>query len=297
MSTVMNEGIVATTGGEVRGKVRDGVHVFRGIPFAAPPVGKLRFRPPAPATPWDGVLDATHAGPWAAAAPVAAREDARRATAAVGRGEVPHAQRHDARARRREAAGDVLDPRRRVRERRRLARRSTTARKFAAARRRRRRHRQLPARRVRLPAPRRGLRRRVRGLGQRRHPRPGRRARVGARQHRGVRRQPRRRHDLRRVGRRDERRHAARAAGGRRALPPRDRAVRVRVVRVAGPADATDDRARGARDRGDHDRRGARAVPADEILAGAGQAHGPRRAASTCRSSPSSTATCSPTSR
>ena len=50
----------------------------------------------------------------------------------------------------------------------------------------------------------------VRGLGQRRHPRPGRRARVGARQHRGVRRRPRRRHDLRRVGRRRERRHAAR---------------------------------------------------------------------------------------
>jgi len=61
----MNDGVVATTGGELRGKVRDDVHVFRGIPFAAPPVGKLRFRPPAPATPWAGVLDATHASPWA----------------------------------------------------------------------------------------------------------------------------------------------------------------------------------------------------------------------------------------
>jgi para-nitrobenzyl esterase len=65
MSKVMNEGIVATTSGEVRGKVRKDVHVFRGIPYAAPPVGKLRFRPPAPAAPWDGVLDATHGGPWA----------------------------------------------------------------------------------------------------------------------------------------------------------------------------------------------------------------------------------------
>jgi para-nitrobenzyl esterase len=69
MSKVMNEGVVATTAGEVRGKVRDGVHVFRGIPFAAPPVGKLRFRPPARAIPWDDVRDATHAGPWAVQLP------------------------------------------------------------------------------------------------------------------------------------------------------------------------------------------------------------------------------------
>jgi para-nitrobenzyl esterase len=65
MSTVMDEGTVRTTAGEVRGRSRRGVHGFRGIPFAAPPVGPLRFRPPAPVPAWDGVLDATHAGPWA----------------------------------------------------------------------------------------------------------------------------------------------------------------------------------------------------------------------------------------
>lgn len=65
MSKVMNEAIVTTTSGDVRGRVRDDVKVFRGIPFAAPPVGKLRFRPPSPPEPWEGVLDATHAGPWA----------------------------------------------------------------------------------------------------------------------------------------------------------------------------------------------------------------------------------------
>ncbi|MGZ4691171.1 MAG: carboxylesterase/lipase family protein [Acidimicrobiia bacterium] len=65
MSTVMNEAIVGTTAGKVRGKVNENVHVFRGIPFAAPPVGKLRFRPPAAPVPWDGTLDATHASPWA----------------------------------------------------------------------------------------------------------------------------------------------------------------------------------------------------------------------------------------
>lgn len=69
MSTVMNEGTVTTTTGAVRGKSRDGVQIFRGIPFAAPPVGKLRLRPPAPPAPWDGVFDATHAGPWAAQLP------------------------------------------------------------------------------------------------------------------------------------------------------------------------------------------------------------------------------------
>ncbi len=37
--------------------------MWRGIPYAAPPVGELRFRAPAPVTPWDGVLDATSFGP------------------------------------------------------------------------------------------------------------------------------------------------------------------------------------------------------------------------------------------
>lgn len=41
----------------------DGVsQVFRGIPFAAPPVGRLRWRPPAPAASWEGVREATDFG-------------------------------------------------------------------------------------------------------------------------------------------------------------------------------------------------------------------------------------------
>lgn len=41
--------------------VEDGqkVHIYRGIPYAAPPVGKLRWRPPQPVTPWKDVLDCT----------------------------------------------------------------------------------------------------------------------------------------------------------------------------------------------------------------------------------------------
>jgi len=48
------------TGGVVRGLERpDGSEVFYAIPYAAPPVGDLRFRPPAPLEPWQGVRDAT----------------------------------------------------------------------------------------------------------------------------------------------------------------------------------------------------------------------------------------------
>jgi para-nitrobenzyl esterase len=41
----------------------DGVHAFKGVPYAQPPVGSLRWRPPAPADAWNGVLDATQFGP------------------------------------------------------------------------------------------------------------------------------------------------------------------------------------------------------------------------------------------
>ncbi len=49
-----------TPSGRVRGEESNGVRVFRGLPFAEPPVGDLRFRPPIPKKAWAGVLDATH---------------------------------------------------------------------------------------------------------------------------------------------------------------------------------------------------------------------------------------------
>ena len=55
--------IVETTLGRVQGSSEDGLHIFRGIPFAAAPIGELRFRAPQPHPGWDGVRDATEFGP------------------------------------------------------------------------------------------------------------------------------------------------------------------------------------------------------------------------------------------
>jgi para-nitrobenzyl esterase len=55
--------VVATAQGLVRGVVLDGLRAWRGIPFAQPPAGPLRFRPPQPPASWRGVRAAAEAGP------------------------------------------------------------------------------------------------------------------------------------------------------------------------------------------------------------------------------------------
>lgn len=55
--------MVQTAAGTLRGVVAPDHRLFAGIPYAAPPVGPLRWRSPAPAAAWHGVRDATKSGP------------------------------------------------------------------------------------------------------------------------------------------------------------------------------------------------------------------------------------------
>ena len=47
--------VATVTTGELRGVEENGAHAFKGIPYAAPPVGDLRWTPPQPVAPWVGV--------------------------------------------------------------------------------------------------------------------------------------------------------------------------------------------------------------------------------------------------
>jgi para-nitrobenzyl esterase len=54
---------IRTDAGWVVGTHEDAARIFRAIPYAAPPVGPLRWRPPEPAQPWQGERPATMDGP------------------------------------------------------------------------------------------------------------------------------------------------------------------------------------------------------------------------------------------
>jgi para-nitrobenzyl esterase len=54
--------IAVTQNGPVKGTAVSGMDEFLGIPYAAPPLGNLRWRPPRPHARWQGVFDATHIG-------------------------------------------------------------------------------------------------------------------------------------------------------------------------------------------------------------------------------------------
>src|SRR4029079_19373662 len=55
--------LVKVDSGQLQGVEADGVISFKGIPFAAPPVGELRWRPPQPTSKWTGVRQAAEFGP------------------------------------------------------------------------------------------------------------------------------------------------------------------------------------------------------------------------------------------
>ncbi len=50
-------GLVNTSTGYISGVQSNGLYIYYGIPFAAPPIGNLRWKPPAPVKPWDGVKE------------------------------------------------------------------------------------------------------------------------------------------------------------------------------------------------------------------------------------------------
>lgn len=59
----MDEPVAQTALGNLRGVFTDGVAAFRSVPYAAPPIGELRFAPAAPVRAWTGLRDATRHGP------------------------------------------------------------------------------------------------------------------------------------------------------------------------------------------------------------------------------------------
>ena len=61
--------MVDTKNGRMMGEIIQNTAVFKGVPYAKPPVGDLRFAPPQPPEPWDGVRECLHFGHCATQAP------------------------------------------------------------------------------------------------------------------------------------------------------------------------------------------------------------------------------------
>ena len=71
MAQTKNQVVVKTANGIVEGTLeKSGIRSFKGIPFAAPPVGDLRWREPHPVQNWQGVRKANQFGPRAMQTPI-----------------------------------------------------------------------------------------------------------------------------------------------------------------------------------------------------------------------------------
>src|SRR5438045_588612 len=67
---VYTEAHVKTPNGILDGTNESGIKIFKGVPFAAPPVGNLRWREPQPVQNWNGVRKADKFGPRAMQLPI-----------------------------------------------------------------------------------------------------------------------------------------------------------------------------------------------------------------------------------
>ena len=95
--TATEDLVVRTKVGDLRGAYENGIAVFRGVPYAAAPVGELRFSPPQPAPAWRGVRDARPGRSDRSPGPLAPCPHHGRFRAAAIRG-LPHAQHLDAKS-------------------------------------------------------------------------------------------------------------------------------------------------------------------------------------------------------
>src|ERR1700743_3240091 len=72
IALAQNDGpIVKITNGTLQGIVEtSGIHSFKGIPYAQPPIGDLRWKEPQAPLDWEGIKQADHFGPQAMQAPI-----------------------------------------------------------------------------------------------------------------------------------------------------------------------------------------------------------------------------------
>ena len=212
---------IRTESGLVQGVGEPGIRIFRGIPYAAPPVGPLRWRPPQPAAPWEGMRAGAEFGASCpqTGAPEPMTEDCLTLniwapdTPSENSGQPVMVWIHGGRLPGRQRIGPGE------------SRRPFRPRRGGPG------HPQLPPRSPRVSRPLRARRRpRRRAVGQLRPSGHGGRARVGEAQHRGVRGRSLARDDLRRVRRGHGDPPPDGRASGTGALSPGDRHERLRNV-------------------------------------------------------------------